>query len=163
LPKTEYENRIAVAKLQAQPSPPMPRPAQVAQPTVSPQPVALVSSQPVPVMPKPWIVRNWKGLAIGGGILLVLLILACRLNHMAARAQAEQEPQRRVAREQLRKLFDRIMIAGERPGGKNRPDGGNCSHWYGTRRLWWRTMVRDRPRLYLGCPEQRERGRQLDA
>lgn len=121
--QTEYENRIAVAKLQAQPSPPMPRPAQVAQPTVSPQPVALVSSQPVPVMPKPWIVRNWKGLAIGGGILLVLLILACRLNHMAARAQAEQEPQRRVAREQLRKLFDRIMIAGERPGGKNRPDG----------------------------------------
>ena len=124
--QTEFENRIAVAKLQAQPPPPRPKPAQAAQPTVSPQqPVALASSQPAPVMPKPkpWIVRNWMGLAIGGGILLILLILAYPLNRMAARAQAEQEPERRAARERLRKVFDRIMIEGERPGGKNTPDG----------------------------------------
>ena len=74
--------------------------------------------------PKSWIVRNWKGLALSGGILLILLILAYPLNRMATRAQAEQEPQRRAARERLRKIFDRIMIEGERPGGKNTPDGG---------------------------------------
>ena len=122
--QAESENRIAIAKLQKLPPPSKPKPVQVAQP-VSPQPVASVSPQPTPAMPepKPWIVRNWKGLAIGGGILLILLILAYSLNRMATRAQAEQEPQHRAAREQLRKLFDRIMIEGKRPVGKNTPDG----------------------------------------
>jgi hypothetical protein len=120
--QTESENRIAVAKLQELTSTPTPKPAPIVQPTVasvSPQPVAVAA---VPE-PKPWIVRNWKGLALGGGILLILLIVAYQLNRVAARVQTEAEPQRRAARERLRKIFDRIMVEGERPEGMNTTDG----------------------------------------
>ena len=122
--KTESEYQIALAKLQEQP-PAIPKPAPIVQPTVSPQPVAATPK------PNPWIVRNWKKLALGSGILLVLLILlAYPLKRMAARARVKRERvleergrQRRAAREQLKKIFDRIFIEGERPPGQTAPEG----------------------------------------
>ena len=35
----------------------------------------------------------------------------------------ERDKQRRIAREHLKKLFDRIFVEGERPAGKNTPEG----------------------------------------
>lgn len=123
IPNVESQYRIAVAKLQEPPPQPVitsaaPPPAPTAEPTVSPPPVAATPK------PKPWIVRNWKGLAIGGSsILLIVSVLAYPLLRRAERTQKERERLGRVAREQLKKIFDRIFVEGERPSGKNTPEG----------------------------------------
>ncbi len=121
----EWDNRTAVAQLQQMLPPSTPKPAQATQPTVSSQLVASASSQPVSgaTEQKPWVVRNWKKLAVAGGILLALLILSYPLSRMSAQARLKKDQQARVAREELKKLFDRIMIEGERPSGMNTPEG----------------------------------------
>lgn len=121
IPNVESQYRIAVAKLQEPPPTPKPviakatAPVPVVEPTPPPPPVAAA--------PKPWIVRNWKGLAIGGGILVILPILAYPLLRRAERTQKERERLASAAREQLRKIFDRMFVEGERPSGMNTPEG----------------------------------------
>ena len=71
--------------------------------------------------------RNWKALALGTGITLLLGVGLCfPLKRMAARSQVkrvERDQQRHAARQQLKKIFDKIFIEGERPLGKNSPEG----------------------------------------
>ena len=101
--------------------------------------VAPIVAPPVIVAPS-WIARNGKGLAIGGGILLLLLLILAypfkRLLKKLGQTQAQRDEQCRVARENLKKLFDRIFAEGERPAGPNVPEGrivpiGNGEESYG--------------------------------
>lgn len=89
----------------------------------TPEPIAAPA---VAAKPESWIVQNKKLLTIGGGILLILLILVYpvklllqKLGHIESR----RDEQRRVAREKLKKVFDRIFAEGERPDGDNTPEG----------------------------------------
>ena len=118
IPTVESQYRIAVAKLQE--PPPAPKPVVAA----APAPAPIVEPPPVAPAPKPWLVRNWKGVTIAVvGLLVVVSILARPLLRRAERTQKERAQQARAAREQLKKIFDRIFVEGERPGGKNTPDG----------------------------------------
>jgi hypothetical protein len=121
IPQAQRAYEIALAKANQKPAPvvaaPPPPPAPAAEPVVAP---------PVVAAPQPWIVRNWKGLAVGGGILVVLLLLIYplkRLLQRSERTEAERDEQRRVARDNLKKVFDEIFAEGERPAGPNTPDG----------------------------------------
>ncbi|HUI08247.1 MAG TPA: hypothetical protein VL486_14705 [Verrucomicrobiae bacterium] len=90
------------------------------------QPTAPPPPPPPPPQPEPWFAKNWKKLAIGGGILLGLLILATLLKYvlgMSARVEAARDQNRRLARAELKKVFDRILADGERPPGENTPEG----------------------------------------
>jgi hypothetical protein len=94
-----------------------------------PPPVAPIVVPPPPVVapPESWLASNWKGLAIGGGILLLLLLILPypfkRLLQKLKKAEAQRDEQRRVACANLKKLFDRIFAEGERPAGPNAPEG----------------------------------------
>ncbi|HUJ12006.1 MAG TPA: hypothetical protein VL171_18510 [Verrucomicrobiae bacterium] len=108
-----------------------PQPTTVTQQTLastSQQVVVAAAPQPTGSMepqsaPKPWIQRYWKGLAIVGGILLLVILVVPPVLKRAERKEAEREEQRRVARQQLKKIFDQIFVQGERPSGKNIPEG----------------------------------------
>lgn len=120
IPQAQRAYEVALAKANQKPAPvaaaSMPAPAPAAEPIVE---------TPV-VAPQPWITRNWKGLAIGGGVLLMLLILIYPLKRFlqrSERAEAERDEQHRVARENLKQVFDRIFPEGERPAGPNTPEG----------------------------------------
>ena len=97
--------------------------APTSSPTLQP---STPTSLPIAGTPS-WIEKNWKGLAIGIGILgLLLLALAYpfkRLRQKMGQAQAQRDTQRRVASANLKKLFDRIFAEGERPQGPNVPEG----------------------------------------
>ncbi len=114
--QSAYEAVLARAKeaaLQAAKPPPPP----VAAPVVAP---------PVVVEPS-WMAKNGKALAIGGGILLLLLLILAwpfkLLLRKLEQAQAERDEQRRIARANLKNLFDKIFAEGERPSGPNVPEG----------------------------------------
>ena len=74
-----------------------------------------------------WIVKNRLTLALGIGVSLFICIgLYFPLKWIAARGRArkaELGQQHRAARHQLKEIFDRIFIEGERPSGKNIPEG----------------------------------------
>jgi len=118
IPQAQRAYEDAQAKANEKPAPVVapPPPAPVAEPVVAPPVVA----------PQPWIARNWKILAVSGGILLIAALLAYPLKRVLQKAEhteAERDELRRVAREKLKKVFDRIFAEGERPGGQNAPDG----------------------------------------
>ena len=117
IPQAQRAYEIALAKANEKPAPAAPPPpAPVAEPVVAPPVVA----------PQPWIVQNWKVLAVSGGILVILALLAYPLKRTLQKVEqteAARDEQRRVAREKLKKVFDKIFADGERPGGQNAPDG----------------------------------------
>ncbi|HUJ11463.1 MAG TPA: hypothetical protein VL171_15720 [Verrucomicrobiae bacterium] len=125
LAQTESEHKIAYAEAA--------KPVVIAQqPVAATQVVAAVATPPVvePVVsrqptepPKPWIIRKWKALAIIGGILLILAVLTPLVLRKVEMVQQERDKERRVAREHLKKIFDQIFVQGERPSGKNTPEG----------------------------------------
>ena len=114
---------------------------QAAKPPPPPEPPAPAPIVAPPVVVEPsWIARNGKGLAIGGGILLLLLLILAypfkRLLRKLGQTQAQRDEQRRVARGNLKNLFDRIFAEGDRPAGPNVPEGrivpiGNGEESYG--------------------------------
>ena len=116
---------IALAKASQKPAPVIaapPPPAHVAEPVVAPP----VATPPVVVAPKPGIARYWKEFAVGGGVLVILLLLIYPLKRFLQRSEqteAERDEQRRVARDNLKKVFDNIFAEGEKPAGPNTPDG----------------------------------------
>ncbi|HVM60722.1 MAG TPA: hypothetical protein VMV72_07630, partial [Verrucomicrobiae bacterium] len=112
-----------VAKVEEQPAPPPPPPPQEA-PAPPPQAAAPVAPAPQPS----WLARNWYWVVIGGlGLLILAGLLAMpMLKRRTAEAEALEEQrnqQRRFMYEQLRKVFDRIFAEGQRPRGKNKPEG----------------------------------------
>ena len=116
-----YEAAVAKANREA---------AQAATPPPPPQrPVTaiVVAPPPAAVAPESWVARNWKGLAIGGGILLAIVLILIyplkRLLQKLKQAEAHRDEQRRVACANLKKLFDRIFAEGDRPAGPNAPEG----------------------------------------
>lgn len=93
---------------------------------VAPPSPPLTVEPPVVVTRESWIVQNKKALAIGGGVLLILLILAYPLKRLLQKlglSEAKRDEQRRVAHEKLKKVFDRVFAEGERPAGDNTPEG----------------------------------------
>ncbi len=89
-------------------------------------PISTPTSLPITVTPS-WIDKNGKGFAIGIGILVLLLLALAYpfklLMRKMGQAQAQREDQRRAARQNLKKLFDKIFAEGERPTGPNIPEG----------------------------------------
>ena len=71
--------------------------------------------------------QHWKGLAIGGGMLLLISLVGAyslkRILQKLEQVETARNEQRRVAREKLKKVFDRIFMEGERPPGPNTPEG----------------------------------------
>ena len=118
-----YEAALARASREAaqaaMPPPPPPPPPPVTPIVGTPPPAA--------VAPESWVARNWKGLAIGGGILLAIVLILIypfkRLLQKLRQAEAHRNEQRRVACANLKKLFDRIFAEGDRPPGPNAPEG----------------------------------------
>ncbi len=128
IPRAEQDYKIALAQLNPQAPPPsLPVVTQVvvkAEPPPAPPP-------PPPPPPEPervsWIAEHWAGLAIGGGMLLLISFVGAHLLkrklQKAELANAARDEQRRVARQKLKKVFDRIFVEGERPAGENTPEG----------------------------------------
>lgn len=120
IPQAQRAYEVALAKANQKPAPVVaapPPPAPAAEPVVPP---------PVVVAPEPGIARYWKGLAVGGGILVILLLLIYPLKRFLQRSEqseAERDELRRVARDNLKKVFDNIFAQGERPAGPNTPEG----------------------------------------
>ncbi len=129
IPKAEGDYTIALAQLNPPPPPP-PRPPPPPLPVVT-QVVAKVEAPPPPPPPQPeppsWIAQHWKGVGIGGGMLLLVSVVGAypvkRLLQKSEQAEANRDAQRRVAREELKKVFDKIFMEGDRPAGKNAPEG----------------------------------------
>jgi hypothetical protein len=116
-----YEAALAKANREA---------AQAATPPPPPQRLVtaiVVAPPPAAVEPESWLARNWKGLAIGCGSLLVIVLILIyplkRLLQKLKQAEAQRDEQRRVACANLKKLFDRVFAEGERPAGPNAPEG----------------------------------------
>jgi hypothetical protein len=133
IPKAEQDYQMAVAQSQEVPRPVVAKveehstpPPRTAEEPPSPPPSSTVN-QSVEA-PQTWIDKNWMWLALGMLSLLILagLLSIPLLNRRAARIQALQErqhQQRRFLYEQLKKIFDSTFVQGQRPAGKNKPEG----------------------------------------
>jgi hypothetical protein len=125
IPKAEQDYQVAVVQSQEVLKPVV---AEVEQRATQPPPPPPPPAENPPIEnPRPWIAQNWKPLAIGGLLFILAALLSVPLlNRRAARIQALQEQQREQRRflyEQLKKIFDRIFVEGQRPAGKNKPEG----------------------------------------
>jgi len=127
IPRAEQTYQMAVAQSQEAPKPVV---AKVEEPAAAPPPPPPPAAEnpPVVVAPESWIARNWYWVATGGLIVLILAVwlssqlLKRRAAQVLAR-QEQQDQQRRFMYEQLKKIFDRIFVEGQRPAGKNKPEG----------------------------------------
>ncbi|MGD1019415.1 MAG: hypothetical protein ABSA12_08860 [Verrucomicrobiia bacterium] len=141
IPKAERDYTIAFAQLNAPPPPP-PRPPPPPLPVVTQVVEKVEPPPPPPPKPEPpsWIAQHWKGSAIGVGMLLLISLVGVYalkgILQKSEQAEAARDAQRRAAREELKKVFDRIFKEGERPAGQNTPEGevipiGNGEDAYG--------------------------------
>jgi hypothetical protein len=92
-----------------------------------PESVVAIGVAPTGLAHEPWISQHWKGLAIGGGMLLLISLVGAysvrRIMQKLEQIETARNEQRRVAREKLKKVFERIFMEGERPKGQNVPEG----------------------------------------
>jgi len=114
-----YEAAVADAKQKL---------AQAAAQSAPPPPPAAEPAVPPPVVaaPESWLAQHQRGLAIGGGLVLIALVGAYPLKRFLQKSEQTdtvREGQRRVARAKLKKVFDDIFREGERPAGQNAPEG----------------------------------------
>ena len=119
IPQAQYAYEVAAGKTNQEP-------VQVAAPPPRPSAAEPIAAPPVAAEPESWIAKNKTLLAIGGGVLLLLLILAYPFKLLLQKSgisEAKRDEQRRVARDKLKKVFDRIFAEGERPTGDNTPEG----------------------------------------
>jgi hypothetical protein len=129
IPKAQRTYQIALAQSQEAPTPVVAKveePAPAPPPPPPPPPAA--ENPPVVAAPPSWIAQNWYWVATGGLVVVVLAVWVSSqlLKRHAAEVlarQDQQDQQRRFMFEQLKKIFDRIFVEGQRPGGKNEPEG----------------------------------------
>jgi hypothetical protein len=129
IPRAQQAYQVALAQSQEAPKPVViAKIEEPALPPPPPPPPPALENPPVVAAPESWVARNWYWVAIGGLIVLVLAawLSSQLLKQRAARVlarQEQQDQQRRFMYEQLKKIFDRIFVEGQRPSGKNRPEG----------------------------------------
>ncbi|HTS15945.1 MAG TPA: hypothetical protein VMP11_00075 [Verrucomicrobiae bacterium] len=130
IPRAEQAYRMAVAQLHEVPRPVVANVEQPAPPPPPPPPPpAEVSTPPTVAAPvQPWFVRNWYWIVFGSVGILALagLVSMPLLKRRAVQLEAleeQQNQQRRFMYEQLRKIFERIFVEGQRPAGKYKPEG----------------------------------------
>jgi hypothetical protein len=127
IPRAEQAYQMALAQLREVPEPVV---AKVEEPVAPPPPPPPPAAEPppAPTPPPSWMAQNWYWVVIGGlaVVLLGFWLSSQLLKRRAARVLAQQDQadqQRRFMYDQLKKIFDRIFVEGQRPSGKNRPEG----------------------------------------
>jgi hypothetical protein len=126
MPRAQQAYQIALAESQEVPKPVVAKVEEAAPPP--PPPPQATEAPPMVAAPPSWMAQNWYWVVIGGLVVVILgfCLSSQLLKRRAARVlalQEQQDEQRHFMYEQLKKIFDRIFVEGQRPAGKNQPEG----------------------------------------